>query len=171
MVDPIEELKVRARRLQRNAEAGKAEALQRLEEVRSGEPEEPVQRRHCLSALAREIGFDGWSHATRVITGEATDVDFGVTLYPRRCCGFTNHWFARYEDARRSRQELDGYLLTYRRQFFVVSASYIEALGLDPGDPDWERIGRDWARPRDGAARRRLYGRLVAGRTPTARAS
>ncbi len=34
--------------------------------------------------------------------------------------------------------------------------------GLDPDDPDWERIGRDWVRPLDAAARERLAERRVA---------
>ena len=168
MVDPIEELKVRARRLQRQAEAGEEEALARLKVARKSDPEGPVQRRHCLSALAREDGFAGGSHATRVIDGEAEEADFGTTLYPGRCCGFTNNWYASYDEACGARQTLGGYLLAYRRQFFVVTGQYIEALGLDPKDPDWEAIGHDWARPQDRSARKRLYGRLLA--RPGARA-
>ncbi len=56
-----------------------------------------------------------------------------------------------------------GYLLPYRNQFFVTVAAAIRELGLDPEDPDWERIGRDWVRPRDAEARKRLEEkRLVA---------
>jgi hypothetical protein len=32
----------------------------------------------------------------------------------------------------------------------------IRELGLDPADPDWERIGWDWVRPRDADAWERL---------------
>jgi len=38
---------------------------------------------------------------------------------------------------------------------------YIETIGLDPEDPDWDFIGRDWARPAEPAARQRLYGKLL----------
>ena len=39
---------------------------------------------------------------------------------------------------------------------------FIRTMGLDPDDPDWEKIGRDWVRPMDMSARRRLYGKLIA---------
>ncbi len=35
-------------------------------------------------------------------------------------------------------------------------------LGVDPDDPDWERIGYDWLRPLDEAARGRLERTLIA---------
>jgi hypothetical protein len=46
--------------------------------------------------------------------------------------------------------------LTYRRQFFVADGFFVEGLGLDPGDADWEAIDFDWVRPRDPVARQRL---------------
>ena len=42
----------------------------------------------------------------------------------------------------------------------------MDALGLDPDDPDWAAIGWDWARPRSPAARRRLYARLLSAHRP-----
>jgi hypothetical protein len=42
-----------------------------------------------------------------------------------------------------------------------VDSNFVDSMGLDPADPDWERIGRDWARPADCAARGRLYRQLV----------
>jgi hypothetical protein len=55
-----------------------------------------------------------------------------------------------------------GYLLAYRRDFFVADRPFIETLGLDPDGSEWRRMSFDWARPRDPAARRRLYGALSA---------
>jgi hypothetical protein len=55
-----------------------------------------------------------------------------------------------------------GYLLAYRNQYFVVDRYYIESLGLDPNDRDWEALGFDWVHPRNVAARTRLYAKLVA---------
>jgi hypothetical protein len=60
-----------------------------------------------------------------------------------------NRWFTNDDDARASLDVEGGYLLPFRHQFFVTSSAGIEELGLDPADPDWKRIGRDWARPAD----------------------
>ena len=51
--------------------------------------------------------------------------------------------------------------LAYRRDRFVAGRAFVEDLGLDPDDPDWRRIGHDWVRPRDPAARARLYWRRL----------
>jgi hypothetical protein len=67
-----------------------------------------------------------------------------------------NRWFARYEEARRSLEELGGYLFPYRNQYFVCDVEAVRELALDPADPDWERIGWDWVRPRDREAWQRL---------------
>ena len=52
----IEDLKSEARVLHRRARAGEPGALARLD-VETGEP---IKRRHCLAAIARELGFAGW---------------------------------------------------------------------------------------------------------------
>jgi hypothetical protein len=62
------------------------------------------------------------------------------------------------------REQNGGYLLAYRWHFFIVEPHFITNLGLDPDDPDWERIGRDWAKPRDPEARERLYAKLIRAR-------
>ena len=69
---------------------------------------------------------------------------------------FLNHWFPNYAEARAHLEAEGGYLLPYRSQYFVTGADAITELGLDPDDPDWERIGWDWARPLDPAAWARL---------------
>jgi hypothetical protein len=69
---------------------------------------------------------------------------------------FLNRWFPNYEAARRSLESEGGYLLPYRRHFYVCDDGAIRAMGLEPDDPDWERIGRDCARPADAEAYRRL---------------
>jgi hypothetical protein len=75
-----------------------------------------------------------------------------------------SRWFSTYDEARESRHAEGGYLLPYRRQFFVTSREGIRELGLDPDDPDWALIGWDWVRPRDTAAWQRLRdGRTIAG--------
>lgn len=69
---------------------------------------------------------------------------------------FLNRWFSSYEEARRSLEGEGGYLLPYRRHFFVCPAEAIRVLGLEPDDPDWEKVGYDCARPADAQAYERL---------------
>ncbi len=67
-----------------------------------------------------------------------------------------SRWFTTYEEARASLEAEGGYLFSYRGQFFVTSSEGVRELGLDPADPDWDRIGHDWVRPSDQAAYHRL---------------
>lgn len=69
---------------------------------------------------------------------------------------FLNRWFSDYGEARGSLEAEGGFLLPYRRHFFVCQPEAVRALGLDPEDPDWNLIGRDAARPADAEAMRRL---------------
>jgi hypothetical protein len=50
----------------------------------------------------------------------------------------------------------------------VVDRLFIESVGLDPDDADWEEIGWDWARPKSREARRRLYGKFMDAQRSTA---
>lgn len=78
---------------------------------------------------------------------------------------FLNRWFSNYEEARAARESEGGYLLPYRHHFFVCEPEAIRALGLEPDDPDWERINYDAARPADADAFARLREqRLTAAR-------
>jgi hypothetical protein len=171
MTDPLRELKIRAAILQRRIAAREPSALARwraLPEFRAGSTEQlewsapRVVRRHCLAILASELGFSSWPHAKAVISGAQGVSDYGTLLYPKRCCGYLNLWYGRYEDAAIGRRASGGYLLAYRRQFMVVQASFIEALGLDSEASEWQRLGFDWVRPLDLRARTRLYGRMIA---------
>jgi len=69
---------------------------------------------------------------------------------------FLNQWYANYDEARQSLQHHGGFLLPYRKHFFICEPEVISALGLDPSDSDWEKTGHDCAQPRDGAACARL---------------
>lgn len=69
---------------------------------------------------------------------------------------FLNRWFSTYEEARESLETDGGFLLPYKRHYFVCEADVIRALGLDPEDPDWGKIGRDGAHPADQQAYKRL---------------
>jgi hypothetical protein len=164
-MDIIEELKARARVLHRRALSSEPEALARVHTLPglAGTPASEIKRRHCLAVVARELGFDGWSHLKAVLDGAPCE-SFGTLLNDNHCGAHWNIWSASYEEARTIRAEHGGYLLAWRHQFLIVDRYYVETLGLDPDDPDWEKIGRDWVRPDDPGARRRLYEKLIRSR-------
>ena len=85
-----------------------------------------------------------------------TNGDSGSLWYQSSLDVFLNRWFSNYEEARKSLETHGGYLLPYKRHYFVCEADVIRALGLDPGDPEWEKIGRDGALPTDQQAYERL---------------
>ena len=87
------------------------------------------------------------------MTDSQTDIPI---MYVPRMDAVLNRWFRSYSEARTSLESEAGYLLPYKSQFFVTLSEGIRELGLDPDDPDWERIGWDWVQPKDDAAWKRL---------------
>jgi hypothetical protein len=83
-------------------------------------------------------------------------MDAGTSWYPSGLDVYLNLWFADHDEARQARETEGGYLLPYRKHFFVCPPGAIRSIGLDPDDPDWERVGWDCARPKDPEAHRRL---------------
>ena len=164
--DVICDLKAHARVLHRRAVSGDAVALQRtrllpeLKKLSDAELMQQLKRRQCLAVVAKQLGFVHWEHARAVLTARE-QTDFGTLLYPQSCGGHYNIWSASYNEAREIRAAHGGYLLAYKRQFLIVEDGYIDSMGLDPADPDWEHIGRDWVQPKDQKARERLYQKLV----------
>jgi hypothetical protein len=84
------------------------------------------------------------------------DEPAGKLWYETNLDVFLNRWYSNYEEAQRSLDHDGGYLLPYQRHFFICQPDVISALGLDPNDPDWEKIVYDCAHPRDAAAFERL---------------
>lgn len=172
MESVLDDLRARARILHTELRAGAPEAATRLRGLRELSALEgdalvsAVQRKHCLTLIARELGFDGWQHAVQVLEGRE-GANFGTLLHGPGCAGHWNIWSASYEEAETIRAEHGGYLLPYKHQFMIVDRHYIESLGLDPDDASWEAMGRDWVKPRSPAARAELCARLVRCREPT----
>ncbi len=83
-------------------------------------------------------------------------------MWVNRMDAVLSRWFTSYKAARASLEAEGGYLLPYRDQFFVTLGEGVRELGLDPDDPDWVRIGYDWARPADLEAWKRLRDRRAA---------
>lgn len=121
------------------------------------------QRREHLAALAKHVGFDGWPHLVAVLEGRELS-HFGSFCYTPECFAHFNIWSASYDEARAIRAEHGGWLLPYEHQFVIVDRHFVETLGLDPDDPDWEAMGRDWSWPDSLPARARLCERLVKAR-------
>jgi hypothetical protein len=177
-MDAIRELKTRAELLHRRIQNNDHRAIGRLRvlpDFRRASYEQlaaattDIQRRDCLTVIAAELGFASWPAAKTAITGDAPAEDFGTLLYPgHRVAGHLNRWYKTYEDAASDRASSGGYLLGYKRQYVVVDHYFIQSLGLDPADPDWEALGFDWIRPKNVAARSRLYAKLVACLPPEA---
>jgi hypothetical protein len=69
---------------------------------------------------------------------------------------FLNRWFADYDTARAALDSAGGFLLPYQNHYFVCKPEVVAALGMDPDDADWEKVGYDCARPGDTEAFQRL---------------
>lgn len=145
----LDKLRTEARQLQRLADCDNEVALARLAQQRA---KLPAKRSTCLRVIANELGFLGWPHLVRFMDGEELD-HFGSLLYPLRGASFTNIWFAAHEEARRVHAENGGYLLAFKRDFFIAEADFMESIGCDPNDPKWKDIGFDWAQPKSVDAR------------------
>ncbi|MDX6694911.1 MAG: hypothetical protein QOF02_2514 [Blastocatellia bacterium] len=118
-----------------------------------------VRLKHALAVVALEHGHASWralKESAETSERPSRVVAEGREMYDRALGAFLNRWFATHEEARASLAEQGGFLLPFDRQFFICEAEGIRTLGLNPDDPDWERIGFDWAQPLDVEAWRRL---------------
>ena len=114
-----------------------------------------VRRKHALALIAEKHAFPSWL----CLKQTADLLQDAPPMYAPRLTLFLNRWFAEHGEARASLAREGGWLLPFRRQFFVTERGGIVELGLDPDDPDWQRIGHDFARPADAAAWSRLAAR------------
>ncbi|HEX5050580.1 MAG TPA: hypothetical protein VFZ65_02300 [Planctomycetota bacterium] len=111
-----------------------------------------VGRAQAHDVIAWEHGFVAWA----ALLADALPLLRAVTMYTERMSSYQNRWFVDHAAAAASLRAEGGYLLPFRRQFFVASREAVAELGIDPDDPDWARIGFDWVQPRDAEAHLRL---------------
>lgn len=128
-----------------------------------------IRRKHALAVIAAELGFESWNALkAALVPVVAPRLDW---IFDGGGDAYLNHWCKTYEEAAASRERSGGYLIAHREHFVVCTAELLSARGLDPHDPDWDRIGRDWVHPRDADAFARLAARLVESGLATPRGS
>jgi hypothetical protein len=123
-----------------------------------------VRHKHALDAIARERGAASWAELKHALEQEAPP-RLSIEAFFSKGQGrsaFLNRWFSTYAEALASLRTQGGYLFPYRTQFFLCDAGFLQALGVAPHDPDWERMGRNWVEPQDAEARARLEQQLIA---------
>ncbi|KVD75097.1 hypothetical protein WI89_09790 [Burkholderia ubonensis] len=185
-ISPIDKYRLQAARLQKTVKQALEDdsvalarhpVVQRLREHvgLSADNDALLRKRlHALPAgkyldlLAREAGHDDWPALNRQLRAQQeADDDFAETeLYKFNASEFNlNVWFPTYEDAREYLDTHRGfYLLQFKGSCFLAQAPHIIDIGLDPNDPDWDRIGRDWVKPKDPEAKQRLRDKLRRAR-------
>lgn len=123
---------------------------------------ESVRRKHALAVIAHEQGHASWAELKQALGEQEPPRLDTEAFFARNRGAFLNRWFSSYEEALASLRSLGGYLFPFREQFFITDAGFLAALGVDPADADWARMGFNWVEPLDVAARDRLEQRLIA---------
>ena len=133
-----------------------------------------IKRKHALTVIALENKYTSWNELKQKVELKeklaALRQNKFTMLYPPRCAGFINTWYANYDEAKDHLVHHGGYLLPYKNDYFVCERVYIQTLGLDPDDSDWDLIAFNWAKPANQDAWNRLNQKLnevsqaIAGR-------
>ncbi|MDV7338384.1 hypothetical protein RYZ26_02165 [Terasakiella sp. A23] len=144
MYRSIDELKIRAKKLQKRLNAGESEILSAFKLDVSAAQD--LRRKTCLNQIAKQVGFIDWNHAKITLSGMSTpDSDMGKMWYSGQCTALLNNWFADYDEAQIYLAENpDMYLLPYKRQFMVVKDDFIKVIGLDQDcDEYWKKVNNN----------------------------
>ncbi|OMH38045.1 hypothetical protein [Motiliproteus sp. MSK22-1] len=138
MLSPVEELKIRAKKLlkQEPVDTG----LLALSKKNS------PQLKHCQLFIARQYGFRDWQHAQHILSCSSAfpTEDYGRFWYTNQCSTLLNHWCRDYREALAVQQARGGILLPYRTQFVVADRPYLRLMGLDYDDELWGHIDYNW---------------------------
>lgn len=92
-----------------------------------------IQLKQAQKQLAYQNGYPNWESYKKRID----------TFWYQKHTPFLTEWFTNYRAAKDFRKQIQGYLLTYRGQFFVVDKEYISFIGFDPDDSIWKLINFD----------------------------
>lgn len=171
----ILEFKIKAKKLLKEIKSGdqriSAKAAKRFESIKRFKGKTQVEilknikiirLKDALAVIAEEYGHRSWTLLKKKLEyREKKKNPDNSFLYPPRCRGFFNNWYRNYSEAKSKLEEYGGFLLSYGEDFFIADKNYIEALGLDPNDSDWEKIGWNWVEPKEPIARERLRQKLV----------
>lgn len=106
-------------------------------------PKNEIKHKHALHVIAIENGFSSWMDLK-------TQLRFIVG-------GHLNHWFTTYEEAKTYQKSRGGFLLPYKKQFFIGDAPYLREIGFNPDDINWQLIDFDWVKPCNQSAWQILY--------------
>jgi len=123
----------------------KAKLLQKAKK-KSGAP---VLLKQAFDIIARAAGYASWRQLKASLA--ASDM-----FCPPGTSAHWKTWYATYNEAAAHLPDGDFYLLPYQKHFFLCDAHYIRALGADPDGDDVRAVGRDWTKPQDEAAWRRI---------------
>ncbi|MEZ5016223.1 MAG: hypothetical protein R2800_04170 [Flavipsychrobacter sp.] len=103
------------------------------------------QLKHAYWVLAIENNHETWQQYRDTIIKEDC-------MYIGNSSAFLNVWYANYEEAKQHQNAQGGYLLQYRKDYFICTEELIKELDLALFKKEWEEIGYDWAQPKSKAA-------------------
>ncbi len=112
-----------------------------------------LQLKDALDTIARLSGFPNWREL-KVVT-EETEI-----FCPQPSSAYWKTWYASYEEAVAHLAKTDGYLLPYRKQFFICDIHWVERLGLAADDTDLAKVGRNFVEPLDPEAMSRVMKKI-----------
>jgi hypothetical protein len=127
----------------------KAKLLQKAK-LKAGKP---IRLKEAFAHLARMSGFSSWRDLK-------ANLEQSEIFCPPGHSAQMKTWYASYGDAVSHLAARGGYLLPYQKAFFLCDEGYLRFLGLSPNDMDLQKVGNNWAEPKDGPAFQRLLKKL-----------
>lgn len=106
--------------------------------------------KHAYHVLAVENGFDNWAAFREAIITEDC-------MYTAGCGAYLNVWFKHYPEAAAYHLANGGYLLQYRKDYYVAEHAVIEVLGLQNLSAEWKAMGNNWVQPANKEAWEKIY--------------